>query len=517
MLFNSYEFLFLFLPVTLAAFFALSSFKLLKAAAAWLALVSLFFYGYWSPRYVVLLMASITLNFAAGQAISKYRNSGSAKNSYRVLVLALVANLCGLGYFKYANFFVDSINVAVHADLSLAQIVLPIGISFFTFTQIAYLVDTFRGKVQESRFIPYTLFVTFFPHLIAGPVLHHAEMMPQFARDETYRFRLVNFVTGLAFFSIGLFKKVVLADGIQPFVGPVFESNLAHPLTLIEAWGGVLAYTLQLYFDFSGYSDMAIGLSKMINIDLPINFNSPYKATNISEFWRRWHMTLSRFLRDYLYVALGGNRKGVWRRYVNLVLTMLLGGLWHGAGWTFVIWGGLHGFYLVINHLWQAVRARWLKQDMSRSTLTGRAASALLTFLCVVVAWVFFRATSFEAAMAILRGMFGLNGLMLPVDTLIYLGQSAPSMNSWLSFGQMEAFGGQRQLAWIVALLVIVWISPNSQEIISRLRVAGVSGSLRMMHEFWGWFSIGALVAFIFVLAAINGSHGSSEFIYFNF
>ena len=515
MLFNSYEFLLLFLPATLAAFFALSGFGFLKAAAAWLALVSIFFYGYWSPRYVVLLMASITLNFAAGQAIAKYRNAGRPEFSFRILVLALLANLGALAYFKYANFFVDAINQAAKTNLSLAQIVLPIGISFFTFTQIAYLVDTYRGKVQESRFIPYTLFVTFFPHLIAGPVLHHAEMMPQFARDDTYRFRLGNFIAGLAFFGIGLFKKVVLADGIQPFVGPVFESDPAHALTMIEAWGGVLAYTLQLYFDFSGYSDMAIGLSKMINIDLPINFNSPYKATNISEFWRRWHMTLSRFLRDYLYVSLGGNRKGVLRRYVNLLLTMLLGGLWHGAGWTFVIWGGLHGLYLVVNNLWQMVRERGFKQDLSQSTMAGRMASALLTFLCVVVAWVFFRAVSFDAAMGVLRGMFGLNGLLLPADAQAYLGLGARSADAWVSYGQLEVFGGMRQLAWIGSLLAIVWLSPNSQALIGRLRQA-VDG-VRAMHEFWGWFSIGALVAATFVLAAINGSHGSSEFIYFNF
>ena len=515
MLFNSYEFLFLFLPVTLAAFFALSSFKFLKVAAAWLALVSLFFYGYWSPRYVLLLMASITFNFFAGQAIAKYRNSERPQSSHRILVLALVVNLGALAYFKYANFLVDSINLAAHTNLTMAQIILPIGISFFTFTQIAYLVDTFRGKVQESRFIPYVLFVTFFPHLIAGPVLHHSEMMPQFARADTYRFNLGNFVTGLAFFGMGLFKKVVLADGIQPFVGPVFESDPAHSLTLIEAWGGILAYTLQLYFDFSGYSDMAIGLSKMINIDLPINFNSPYKATNISQFWRRWHMTLSRFLRDYLYVALGGNRRGVARRYVNLLLTMLLGGLWHGAGWTYVIWGGLHGLYLVVNNLWQAVRERVFKQDLSKSTLAGRVASVLLTFLCVVVAWVFFRATSFDAAVGVLRGMFGLNGLLLPPQAQGYLGLASLSAGSWVSFGQMEAFGGVRQIAWIACLLTIVWICPNSQALIGRMRQAVTDA--RVTNVSWGWFSMGALMAAVFVLAAINGSHGSSEFIYFNF
>ena len=515
MLFNSYEFLFLFLPVTLAAFFALSGFGFLKAAAAWLALASIFFYAYWSPRYVVLLLVSITVNFAAGQAIAKYRNAQRPEISLRILVSALIVNLGALAYFKYANFFIDSVNAAAHTDFSLAQIVLPIGISFFTFTQIAYLVDTFRGKVQESRFIPYTLFVTFFPHLIAGPVLHHAEMMPQFARDHTYRFNLGNFIIGMAFFCLGLFKKVVLADGIQPFVGPVFEADPAYPLTFLEAWGGVLAYTLQLYFDFSGYSDMAIGLSKMVNIDLPINFNSPYKATNISEFWRRWHMTLSRFLRDYLYVPLGGNRKGLVRRYVNLLLTMVLGGLWHGAGWTFVIWGGLHGFYLVFNTLWQRARQRYFGHDLSRSTVSGRIASTLITFVCVVVAWVFFRASHFDAAISVLRGMLGFNGVVLPAAMQQHVSQISSTANSWFSYGQLEASGGGRQLAWIAMLLAIVWAFPNSQTLIHRLRQS--CASLPVAHEFWAWCSLGGLIALVIVLAAINGSHGSSEFIYFNF
>lgn len=515
MLFNSYEFLFFFLPATIAVFFTLSGFRYFKAAAAWLALVSIFFYGYWSPRYVILLMASIAVNFTAGHAILRCRSALRLEQAQTILVVALVANLGALGYFKYANFFVNSINSVAHVDISLAQIVLPIGISFFTFTQIAFLVDTFRGKVHESRFVPYTLFVTFFPHLIAGPVLHHAEMMPQFARAETYRFSLGNFMVGAAFFAVGLFKKVVLADGIQPFVGPVFDADAAYPLTAIEAWGGVLAYTLQLYFDFSGYSDMAIGLSKMINIDLPLNFNSPYRATNIADFWRRWHMTLSRFLRDYLYISLGGNRKGTMRRYVNLLVTMLLGGLWHGAGWTFVIWGGLHGLYLVIHQLWQAARERLFGHDLSRTTAVGRLLSAFITFVCVVIAWVFFRATSLEAALRVMGGMFGLNGVALPIEWRAFPGWSPAALNTWISFAPLAAFGGLRQLQWIALLLGIVWACPNSQTLINHVRTSRFT--MRLGHERWAWMSLGGFAVSIFMLAAINGSHGSSEFIYFNF
>ena len=513
MLFNSYEFLFFFLPTTLAGFFALSGARFFKAAAAWLALVSIFFYGYWSPGYVALLMGSITVNFAAGHTILRCRSARRPDHAKLVLVIALVANLGALAYFKYANFFVNSINNLANTGFFLPQVILPIGISFFTFTQIAFLVDTYHGKVQESRAVPYILFVTFFPHLIAGPVLHHAEMMPQFAREETYRFRLDNFMLGVAFLSIGLFKKVILADGIQPFVGPVFEADPAYPLTAFEAWGGVLAYTLQLYFDFSGYSDMAIGLSKMINIDLPLNFNSPYKAANIADFWRCWHMTLSRFLRDYLYIPLGGNRKGPVRRYANLLVTMLLGGLWHGAGWTFVIWGGLHGLYLVVHQFWQAVRERVFGHDLARSSAGARLLSTLTTFVSVVVAWVFFRATSIDAALRILGGMIGFNGWVLPVEWHAVFGSFSATPDTWFRFGRLEAFGGSRQLTWIVALLAIVWAFPNSQALIGRMK----GFSLAINHERWAWMSLGGFTVAIFLLAAINGSHGSSEFIYFNF
>ncbi|WP_287982720.1 MBOAT family protein [Piscinibacter sp.] len=493
-------------------FFALSGGGLRRAAAGWLAIASIFFYGYWSPRYVLLLIASIVANFAAGRLIDALRQAGSADRARVALIAAIGANLGVLGYYKYANFFVDTLNAAAGTGLSLGEIVLPIGISFFTFTQIAYLVDTHVGKVRERGFVPYALFVTFYPHLIAGPVLHHAEMMPQFARDSTYGFRLDNFLIGVGYFSIGLFKKVVLADGIQPFVGPVFEPDPGYQLTLVEAWGGVLAYTLQLYFDFSGYSDMAIGLSKMLNVDLPFNFDSPYKARNISEFWRRWHMTLSRFLRDYLYIPLGGNRFGSFRRYVNLLTTMLLGGLWHGAGWTFVIWGALHGAYLVVHQLWQSAWERWAPDARLPWPRVGHALSVLLTFLCVVVAWVFFRATTLDSALHVLSAMAGLNGFVLPTEMKPAL-EGLPG-SSWVSgYGVLQASGGFRQVAWIAVLLAIAWWMPNSQAII-----AALSQRVRDWRtERPSWALLGAGAVGVFLLAAINGSHGSSEFIYFNF
>jgi D-alanyl-lipoteichoic acid acyltransferase DltB (MBOAT superfamily) len=512
MLFNSYEFLFVFLPITVGVFLVLAALGKTKAAAGWLALASVYFYGYWEPRYVVLLALSIGFNFAAGRAILRANLERADDRSRQILWLAVVANLLVLGYFKYTNFLVQSIN-ALGANLPVPGIVLPIGISFFTFTQIAFLVDSYQRKVHESALVPYTLFVTFYPHLIAGPVLHHAEMMPQFAKDSTYRFNLGNFVVGLGFLAIGLFKKVVLADGIQPYVAPVFDSDPAYTLTALEAWGGALAYTMQLYFDFSGYSDMAIGLAKMLNVDLPLNFNSPYKAANIADFWRRWHMTLSRFLRDYLYIPLGGNRKGPTRRHINLMTTMLLGGLWHGAGWTFVVWGGLHGLYLVVHQFWQAARRRLLRQDPDAPpSPAGRAASVLLTFLAVVVAWVFFRATSFDAALRVLQAMAGWNGLALPVEWRdASLAQAAAA--GWVRFENLEAFGGTRQWTLIGLLMLAVWLLPNSQELVERARTSRLS----FLAPKWAWMSLGSLGLFVFLLAAINGSHGSSEFIYFNF
>ncbi|HET7832180.1 MAG TPA: MBOAT family O-acyltransferase, partial [Gallionella sp.] len=364
MLFNSYVFIFLFLPVVMLGFFQLA--RISHAfAAGWLALASLLFYGYWNPAYVGLLLASIIGNYAFGLRIAKLNIRSEEQVGHRKLLLAIavLSNLLLLGYYKYANFFATSVNSIAGTHCSLGEIILPLGISFFTFTQIAFLVDTYQGKVKEYNFIHYVLFVTYFPHLIAGPVLHHKEMMPQFAHASTYRFNYENIAVGLTIFLIGLFKKVVIADGIAYYVPTVFDAPaLGIHLTFVEAWGGALCFALQLYFDFSGYSDMAIGLSRMFGVTLPLNFHSPYQAVNIIDFWRRWHMTLSRFLRDYLYSPLGGNRRGKVRRYLNLWLVMLLGGLWHGAGWTFVIWGGLHGIYLVITHAWQSLR-RMVGQD----------------------------------------------------------------------------------------------------------------------------------------------------------
>jgi len=518
MLFNSYPFIFAFLPVTLAGFFWVGR-RSGTAAAAWLALASLFFYGWWNPIYVVLLVGSILFNYAVGVAIVKADPAMFARRK-RLLTAGIGVDLALLAYFKYANFFLDNLNTVLGSAISLGTIILPLGISFFTFTQIAFLVDAYQGKAREYRFVHYGLFVTYFPHLIAGPILHHGEMMPQFGLPDTYRVNWDKLAAGITMFVIGLFKKVMLADGIAVYVIPIFHAARdGIALTFWEGWCGALAYSFQLYFDFSGYSDMAVGLSLMFGVRLPINFHSPYKAVNIIEFWRRWHMTLSRFLRDYLYFPLGGNRRGPARRYANLMATMLLGGLWHGAGWTFVLWGGLHGVYLVINHAWRALR-QILGQDTGRATPWGRAASRLLTFLAVVIAFTVFRAESFESALAMLRAMAGMNSFALPDFWFAKWG----SLGTWLAAhgAQFTAASGlvtTGLVYWVVILLAVVWSAPNSQQILSRFEPAL---NIPLEPVTWRWLRWNPTHAYAMFVAALAlvcviNLHQKSEFLYFQF
>ncbi|HTQ74999.1 MAG TPA: MBOAT family protein [Burkholderiales bacterium] len=493
MLFNSYEFLFGFLPVVLIVFFLLGRLASGLAAIGFLSAASLFFYAWWNPVYVVLLAGSVVFNYAVGRGLL-------ARRSKALLSIGVAGDLLVLGTFKYAGFFATSLNAVATLTLPVPQIVLPLGISFFTFTQIAYLVDVYRGEAREYRLLNYALFVSFFPHLLAGPVLHHAEVMPQFARRETFRFSTENFTVGLTIFAIGLFKKVILADGVAAFSTPVFDAaRNGATLTFLAAWGGVLSYTFQLYFDFSGYSDMAIGLARLFGIVFPANFNSPYKATSIIDFWRRWHMTLSRFLRDYLYIPLGGSRRGPLRRHLNLMATMLLGGLWHGAGWTFVIWGGLHGLYLVANHGWRAARAHWLARLALPEGLALWLAR-LLTFFAVVVAWVFFRSETLPAAKAILEGMAGLNGIT----------KADPY---WF---------GAPQLRWLSAMFLIAWGLPNVQQLLHRYKPALETYPGEVSPPYWrllSWRPVKAwslLTAALLVVSVINLTR-VSEFLYYQF
>ncbi|MBC7578517.1 MAG: MBOAT family protein [Tardiphaga sp.] len=384
MQFNSPIFLFVFLPVTFAGFFLLGHFRAFFAAALWAAIASLVFYSWDTWRLLPLILSSIIFNYIVGRLLAD-------RQSRAILWTGIGMNLAGLAYFKYGNFIGENL---VHLGFAspIEDIVLPIGISFFTFTQIAFLVDASRGEAKEYRFVHYVLFVTYFPHLIAGPILHHKDIMPQFAEARIYGFNIATFALGLGWFAAGIFKKVVLADSIAPFADAAFNAAAkGEVVTSADAWLGAISYTLQLYYDFAGYSDMAIGLALMMGIAVPLNFYSPYKATSLIEFWRRWHMTLSRFLRDYLYIPLGGSRNGTIRRYVNLALTMVLGGLWHGASWNFVLWGAIHGVGLIVNHAW-----RYAAKKYGVNLPVG--CGFFLTIVLIILAWVPFRASSFEAA-----------------------------------------------------------------------------------------------------------------------
>ena len=441
-----------------------------------------------------------------------------------ILVAGIAANLGLLGYYKYANFFVDNLNALLGNNLILETIILPLAISFFTFQQIAYLVDAYRGETHEYSFLHYALFVTFFPQLIAGPIVHHHEMLPRFARSTIYRLKAEHLAVGLTIFTLGLFKKVVLADGVAVYATPVFNAAEAGTaLTFFEAWGGALAYTFQLYFDFSGYSDMAIGLARMFGIRLPLNFNSPYKATSIIDFWRRWHITLSRFLRDYLYIPLGGSRKGEARRLTNLLITMLLGGLWHGAGWTFVLWGGMHGCYLVFNNIWRKWRS---SRGHLHGTPAGRFFAWLLTMLAVIVAWVPFRAEGLAATQNMLGAMLGFNGFPLPVSLTGKLGFIEPWLISFGAVFQSMFHNGLANwtngAAMIFLLAMIAVVAPNTQQIMQQYHPAleVYNGEIQQFkYKLTQWqptalwaISIGSL--FLISLAYLTRV---SEFLYFQF
>jgi D-alanyl-lipoteichoic acid acyltransferase DltB (MBOAT superfamily) len=520
MLFNSYAFLFGFLPLAVAGTFLLGRVHH-RAGAAWLALASLAFYAVWDVRFLALLLVSIAFNFCAGLVIARARAAGEPARARRALILAIVVDLMVLATFKYASFLLTNLATLVPIPLLSAgaahsiadSIVLPLGISFFTFTQMAFLVDAYRAEAREPDPLSYLLFVSYFPHLIAGPLLHHRQMMPQFARPSTFRPDLQNIAVGLGIFVLGLAKKLLVADNLALVANPVFHAAQAHEaVPILGAWSGALAYTLQLYFDFSGYSDMAIGLSLLFNVRLPLNFDSPLRAGNIIDFWRRWHMTLSAWLRHYLYIPLGGNRLGPRRRYVNLMITMLLGGLWHGAGWTFVLWGGLHGVYLMINHAWR----EWCqRRGWGDGGAAGRMLARGLTFLAVVVAFVFFRADSAQSAWTILCGMLDL----------------APS---WASAGAIpDAISGNDDALGITrfivpAALLIAWFCPSVHQMFAAYRPtwedqegvptpAPVDGSTLARALRWKPRPVialvqGGLLAFcVFFLMRV------SEFLYFRF
>jgi alginate O-acetyltransferase complex protein AlgI len=495
MIFSSPKFILLFLPIAFFGYFFLNRNRLILAGKAWLVVVSLFFYAYWNIAYLPLLLVSILFNFAVGSVLSRGPPSRYVAFSRRfVLGTGIAANLALLGYFKYADFLIENINTAFGAGFISPHLLLPLGISFFTFTQIAYLVDSYRGEAKEYDFLNYALFVTFFPHLIAGPILHHREMMSQFKSRWTLAVRYRNIALGLFIFSIGLFKKVVIADTFAIWANAGFDgANGGATLDFFSAWATSLSYTFQLYFDFSGYCDMAIGAALLFNIWLPINFNSPYQALDIQDFWRRWHITLSRYLRDYLYIPLGGNRCAPPRVYFNLMATFILGGLWHGASWMFVMWGALHGAALVAHRIWSGLGLRMPK-----------AIAWLLTFNFINITWVFFRADTLDNALRVVRGMADISSVIdlpllgVPTSSLVWGGWFSDHLLRWLPAGLAA-----NVFCFTAILLTLGIISQkNSFELMMAGQgVAKLSGALVLF-----------CVAMYFTMVTT-----SSIFLYFNF
>ena len=512
MLFNSAIFIAGFLPVVLLGFLFLAGTGRQRLAAVWLTLASLVFYGWWNPTYVPLLIGSMLFNYALGGYLRQ-------SPSHLVLGLGIAANIALLGYYKYTGFLLGSLNQAFELGWSVGDILLPLAISFFTFQQIAYLVDANDGEVTEHDFVNYSLFITFFPQLIAGPITHHGEMLRQFNDPATFRVRLDNLSLGVTVFLLGLFKKVIIADPLGEHAGPIFGVAASDTMpALYDAWLGALSYTLQIYFDFSGYSDMAIGLGLMFGVILPINFDSPFKARNVIEYWTRWHITLTRFLTAYIYNPIvmrvtrarmaagkpmprrGKMSLGTFLTMVAYptVLTMFISGVWHGAGWQFVAFGVLHGFYLVVAHGWRAWKARrgWA---LDSDKLSHRVVAVGLTFLCVVVAMVFFRAANLSAALAMLGGMIGLSELTTKFDKSDFL--------------------------TLAMLLAFVWLMPNVQQWMGRFRTAldtrNRENWLLLWLPFASWGPSPVLGVVIGVLGffalAVAFSVAPTEFLYFQF
>ena len=426
MLFVSKIYLCLFLPITLIGFYVLVHRKQTSAAIGWLVAASLFFYGWWNPQYLILLLGSVGFNYLLGSAMSRRK----PRSRPALLGIALLGNLGLLGYYKYANFFVNTANQFTGSHFHLDTIILPLAISFFTLQQIAYVVDAYRGDAPAYPFWRYSLFVTFFPQLIAGPIVHHRRLLPQFTKSQLPGFDADNLSRGLSLFFVGMFKKVMIADQLAPWVAVAFNAPPETTLSTSQAWISTYAYHFQIYFDFSGYSDMAVGAALMFNIRLPHNFNSPFQATNIRNAWRRWHITLSDFVMRYLYAPLGANKRGALVGYRNLFIAFVATGVWHGAGWNFALFGVVHGLAVMLHQTWK-------NRGFSMPAWLG----LLLTFNFWAWALVLFRAPDFATIGRVYAAMVDFGPLAMPDSTHL-----AP-------------------IAWLLILLPVVWLIPNTMTI----------------------------------------------------
>jgi D-alanyl-lipoteichoic acid acyltransferase DltB (MBOAT superfamily) len=510
MLFNSYIFLLLFLPVTYAGYRLLIRYGRQESALLWLNVCSFFFYGWWNPAYIPLMFGSIAINFLIGQQLHRQAHKSSGR---MLLILGVTLNLLCLGYFKYTHFILDNLNDFFGTHYYQSDIILPLAISFFTFQQIAYLVDTWNGKGDNYHFRYYCLFVVFFPHLLAGPIVHHREIIPQFLKPEDTQQRTQHLAMALTAISFGLFKKVILADSFAFYANQLFErAQTDVPIGFFDAWIGAVSFTLQIYFDFSAYSDIACGIALLFGVRLPQNFASPYRATSIIEFWQSWHMTLSRFLRNYVYIPLGGNRKGPVNRYLNLVITMLLGGLWHGAGWPFILWGAMQGGLLMINHAWRALTTSTPANATKQHTLRIPTSIAwLLTYICIVLSWVVFRADNTDSVWRIYHAMFDVTSL-----------QWEHSLRQPVINDICRQLGWQIPTLWKilpVLFLLQLWVLflPNLQQLMQGYRLTPTAlpnNSTRWHWEpNWRWSTLTALS----LSASLMALHDTGNFIYFQF
>ncbi|HXR17364.1 MAG TPA: MBOAT family O-acyltransferase [Terriglobales bacterium] len=523
MLFNSYEFIFVFLPLVVVVFFALG-----RASSAWalrwIIVASLFFYGWWRPLNVLIIAPSIIINFVLAHVLQRLGKQGNRRAAQAVLLVGIAFNVAFLGYFKYTNFLLGTINDAFGTQMVLARIILPLGISFITFQKIAFLIDVHAGRIESFTLQDYCLFVLFFPQLIAGPIVHYREMMPQF-HGLSCRFDKDNVSVGLTLFAFGLFKKLLLADKIAPAVTPIYERAASgSSVALLSAWLAAVGFTLQIYFDFSGYTDMALGIARMFGIRLPPNFNSPLRATNIIDFWRRWHMTLTRFLTAYIYnpLALWFTRRRAARNQIGSVawnksagafievlmfptlLVMFISGMWHGAGYTFIVWGVLHGVFLTVNHAWRIVGPK-LWRDKSRYERFMQPAGFMITFVSVAASMVIFRSATLKTAADLFKGMLGLHGIGVS------------------ELRSVSIIGLKSTTFWIAATVFIAFACPNTLNMLSRYEPAlgwkprphdGATAETRVLWApslFWA-VAVSMIAAF-----AILYLGGRSEFLYWQF
>ncbi len=521
MLFNSFEFIYAFLPVVVAVFFALGRASRVWALR-WLIGASLFFYACWRPLNVLIIAPSVLINFVLARLLQRLGKQGSRGRARAVLLVGIAFNVAFLGYFKYSNFLVGAFNDTFGTQMILAQVVLPLGISFITFQKIAFLIDVHSGRVEAFTLQDYCLFVLFFPQLIAGPIVHYREMMPQFHRVSC-RFDRGNVSVGLTLLAFGLFKKVFLADNIAHVVMPIYQQAASGgSIGLLPGWIAAIGFTFQIYFDFSGYTDMALGIARLLGVHLPPNFNSPLRASSIIDFWQRWHMTLTRFLTAYIYnpltlwltrrraarglPAFAGRDKSpgafIELLMFPILLTMLVSGIWHGAGYTFIVWGVLHGVFLTVNHAWRLLEPRrW--SDNSRYAQFMRPASFIIAFACVAASMVIFRASNLKTAADVIQGLCGLHGIGLS--------------------GLKEGIGRKATLIWIAFPALIALIGPNSLQILSQYKPAlgwkpspreGATAETRML---WRPSLAWAVAVSMVAATGILYLGGQSEFLYWQF